>query len=121
MELENKRFSKNDDGFVCENCKRAVLPLGYTSRDHCPFCLWSLHVDVNPGDRANTCRGQMRPISAEPDSKKGYVIIYECTRCGEIHRNRAALREGEQSDDISLIIKLTAMGKPEPKKRLHRK
>ena len=119
--MENKRFTKNDSGFICMHCGREVLPLEKSSRNHCPFCLWSVHVDINPGDRANTCRGQMRPISAEPDSKKGYVIIYECTECGEIHRNRAALRDGEQSDDISLIIKLTAMGKPEPKKRLHRK
>lgn len=117
MELETKRFSKNDNGFVCSNCGQDVLPLGYTSRDHCPFCLWSLHVDVNPGDRANECRGSMEPISAEPDSKKGYMIIYRCTKCGEIHRNRAAMRGGDQPDDLSLIIKLTASGKSEPRKR----
>ena len=59
----------------------------------------------------------LEPISAEPDSKKGYVIVYRCTRCGELHRNRAALKDGEQKDDISLIIKLTACGRPAPKKR----
>ena len=38
---------------------KKVEPLGYTSRNHCPFCLWSLHVDENPGDRACECGGEM--------------------------------------------------------------
>ena len=42
-----KRFTKNDSGFTCAHCGREVEALGYTSRNHCPFCLWSLHVDVN--------------------------------------------------------------------------
>jgi hypothetical protein len=49
----------------------------------------------------------MEPISAEPDPKKGYVIIHKCTKCGEIHRNRAAHEAKIQPDDIKLIIKLT--------------
>ena len=39
--METKRFSKNDSGFICEHCGREVPPLGYTSRNHCPYCLWS--------------------------------------------------------------------------------
>ena len=50
--MEQKRFTKNDNGFICAHCGKEVEPLGYTSRNHCPFCLWSLHVDINPGDRA---------------------------------------------------------------------
>ena len=72
--MEQKRFSKNDSGFICAHCGKEVEPLGFTSRNHCPFCLWSLHVDVHPGDRANQCKGQMEPIRVEPDAKKGYVI-----------------------------------------------
>ena len=106
--MEQKRFSKNDNGFICVNCKRAVLPLGYTSRNHCPFCLCSLHVDINPGDRANDCRGTLRPISALPDAKRGYIIIHKCDRCGEVVRNKAAHEANVQPDDIDLIIKLTA-------------
>ena len=106
--MENKRFSKNDSGFICENCKREVLPLGYTSRNHCPFCLCSLHVDVNPGDRANPCRGALRPIRTEPDPKKGFVVIHRCEKCGEIRRNRAAHEAKVQPDDLKKLIKLTA-------------
>lgn len=107
--METKRFSKNDSGFVCANCKRTVKPLQKSSRNHCPFCLCSLHVDINPGDRANECRGLMVPVSAFADAKKGYVIVHKCTKCGEIHNNRAAYNVPEQPDDIEYIIKLTAM------------
>lgn len=107
MELEGKRFSKNDSGFVCGHCGKTVEPLGYTSRNHCPFCLWSIHIDINPGDRACECGGLMEPIRVEPDRKKGYVIVHKCTKCGEIHRCRAAHEAKVQPDDLDLLIRLT--------------
>ena len=108
--MENKRFTKNDSGFVCANCGLTVEPLGYTSRNHCPRCLCSLHVDINPGDRANTCGGILRPLRADPDPKRGYVITHKCDRCGAISKNKAAHEAKNQPDDIELIIKLTAGG-----------
>ncbi len=98
-----KTFIKNDRGFVCQNCGKQVSPLGYTSRNHCPFCLYSLHVDINPGDRANTCNGLQRPIGIENNSKKGYVIIYKCTRCGKITRNKSA-----QDDNFDRILQVSS-------------
>ncbi|MBQ7124729.1 MAG: RNHCP domain-containing protein, partial [Clostridia bacterium] len=74
--MEAKLFTKNDSGFVCLNCGKEVLPLGYSSRNHCPFCLSSRHLDINPGDRLSECGGIMKPISAEPDPKKGYIITH---------------------------------------------
>lgn len=106
--MESKRFSKNDEGFICGHCGFKVEPLGYTSRDHCPKCLWSLHADNLPGDRASGCMGLMEPVSARPDAKKGYIIIYRCTKCGAVRRCRAAHNAKEQPDDIGLIIALTA-------------
>lgn len=108
--MEQKRFTKNDNGFVCAHCGKEVLPLGYTSRNHCPFCLWSLHVDINPGDRANPCGGELQPIRTEPDVKHGdgYIIIHRCTKCGELRRNRAAHDAKIQPDNRSLLIRLTA-------------
>ncbi len=103
--MEAKRFSKNDSGFVCAHCGRDVAPLGYSSRNHCPHCLWSLHVDVNPGDRSCDCGGEMEPLRAEPDPKKGYIITHRCKSCGATRRCKAAA-----DDDVKLIIKLTAMG-----------
>lgn len=106
--MENKRFQKNDDGFICQNCGFKVLPLGYSSRNHCPRCLCSLHVDINPGDRQNPCGGILRPVRVETDPRKGYIIIHRCERCGETRRNRAANGAAVQPDDIDLLIKLTA-------------
>lgn len=60
-------------------------------------------MDINPGDRAETCHGVLEPIRVEPDSKKGYIIIFRCKKCGAIRRNKAA-----KDDNIDLLIKLTA-------------
>ena len=67
-----------------------------------------MHLDINPGDRQSTCGGEMEPIGVLPDAKRGYIILHRCTRCGEIHRNRAAHEAKEQPDDIRLLIALTA-------------
>ncbi len=107
--MEDKRFRKNDSGFICVNCGKEVKPLGYTSRNHCPFCLCSLHLDINPGDRASDCGGLLMPIKVETDPKKGYIIISKCQKCGEIRRNKAATDAAVQPDDIEKIIKLTVM------------
>ena len=107
--METKRFQMKDEAFVCAVCGHKVAPNGVTSRDHCPKCLSSLHVDIMPGDRQNPCRGPMRPIHAEPDARRGYIITHKCEVCGAIGRNRATrLREGEGEDDLSLLIALTA-------------
>ena len=100
--MESKRFTKNDNGFVCVHCGRAVEPLGYTSRNHCPFCLSSLHVDIMPGDRANPCKGILKPYQTLPDAKQGFIILFKCEKCGETVRNKCA-----DDDDMKLIIKLT--------------
>ncbi len=102
-----KRFAKNDTGFLCRHCGREVLPLGYSSRNHCPFCLWSLHLDRNPGDRLSDCGGEMEPIFAEPDPRRGYILTHRCLKCGAVRRNRACPDAPVQPDDIRKIIALT--------------
>ena len=77
--------------------------LNYTARDHCPNCLYSLHVDNMPGDRQNTCHGLMKPIGIEK-YKNTYKIIYKCTKCNTIHKNIMA-----NDDNYDLIIKLSVI------------
>lgn len=63
VENENKiekKFTRTPEDFTCLVCGQAVEGTGYT--DHCPSCLWSLHADINPGDRRADCRGLMEPI-----------------------------------------------------------
>ena len=106
--MQQKRFVKNDSGFICVNCGREVLPLGYSSRNHCPFCLCSLHVDILPGDRQNPCHGVLRPYGAMPDARRGYILLQRCDKCGATVRNKTAHEATVQPDDISLIIQFTA-------------
>ena len=97
-----------NQSFTCLACGFEVPPLlvgGY--RNHCPRCLHSRHVDVNPGDRSATCGGLMRPVAVEHSGKKGWVIVHRCLECGELRRNRAALDDPEQPDDYEVIVALT--------------
>lgn len=89
-----------DEQFICEHCHRQVTKLNYSARDHCPYCLYSKHVDINPGDRANHCLGLLKPIDVEK-FKNTYKIIYECETCHMQHKNIMAM-----DDDLNEIIKL---------------
>ena len=71
-------FKRTVEDFVCEHCGTSVRGDGYTN--HCPECLWSKHVDVEPGDRGATCGGMMEPIALEGSTGK-YRIIHRCERC----------------------------------------
>ena len=98
---EKKKFTMIDEEFICDVCGMSVEPLGYTARDHCPYCVCSKHVDINPGDRANECKGLLKPIGIEK-FKDTYKIIYKCEKCNEIHKNIMA-----NDDNYDLIIELS--------------
>lgn len=96
-----KKFSELDESFICKVCGNKVEKLVYSSRDHCNKCLSSIHVDINPGDRANTCLGILRPIGIEK-FKDTFKIVYKCDKCGMMHKNIMA-----SDDDMDMIIKLS--------------
>jgi rubredoxin len=96
--LGGKRFKRVIENFTCFNCKTRAEGKGYT--DHCPNCLWSLHVDNNPGDRASKCHGKMKPVGVLYD-KGNYVISYLCLSCGSKKRFKAA-----QNDNSELLLSL---------------
>ena len=99
----SRNFTVIDEEFECENCGNHVKKLGYSCRNHCPYCLYSKHVDVNPGDRSENCHGLLEPIGLENSSKKGYVIVFKCKKCGKVTKNKAA-----EDDDMQKIIELSA-------------
>ena len=76
-----KMFIEIDEPFKCEVCGAEVLPLGYTCRDHCP------KLDYN----------KLRCAV----SKKGYIIIYKCDKCGKIRRNKMA---NDDNFDLAMEI-----------------
>ncbi|MFH0856298.1 MAG: RNHCP domain-containing protein [bacterium] len=87
-----KKFQKCKEDFICEHCGASVKGNGYTN--HCPHCLWSKHVDINPGDRAASCGGMMRPVRIESQGKE-MVIVHVCEKCGYEKRNKA-----KRGDDL---------------------
>ncbi|MEK7591681.1 MAG: RNHCP domain-containing protein [Patescibacteria group bacterium] len=92
-------FIPREESFVCEHCGFQVEPLVHgTCRSHCPKCLWSKHVDNDPGDRASHCHGLMEPMMMDQSGKKGWIIAHRCTECGVKKRNKAA-----PDDDIKLL------------------
>ena len=91
--IESKKFQRTIEDFNCEHCGFFVAGTGYTN--HCPQCLWSKHVDVNPGDRAASCGGLMEPFSI---SKSGdeFKVMQKCAKCGFERANR--LQKGDNFD-----------------------
>lgn len=96
-----KKFNMLNEDFVCENCNALVKKSLYTARDHCPNCLYSKHVDINPGDRQNPCRGLLKPIGIEK-YRDTFKIIYKCQKCGQLHKNII-----HNDDNMDLIINLS--------------
>ena len=99
--------------FKCSCChvlvSSAHILSGVDHRNHCPFCLWSCHLDLYAaGDRLSACKGQMRPIGLT--LKRGrnkyrreaggeLMLIHQCVDCGTLSINRIAA-----DDDASIII-----------------
>lgn len=102
----NRKFQRRKEDFVCENCGHSVSGSGYTN--HCPACLWSRHVDIHPGDRAETCLGMMEPVAVEAKQNQ-YRILFRCVKCGFEGWNKAALE-----DDFEALLQIAAGSKGRP-------
>jgi hypothetical protein len=116
--MAKKNFKKEAQkkfGFTCDYCGSWVSKgqfIGTRFRNHCPFCLWSKHVDKNKsGDRYSFCRGLMKPIGLT-FKKEGFdkygkerqgelMLIHHCQKCGEISINRLAA-----DDDAQMVLKV---------------
>ena len=97
---------EENTGFICAKCGKAVTALTNGSyRNHCPHCLYSLHVDNSPGDRANDCLGLMKPIEVIYTSKKGMQIVHQCLHCGTKKSNKIA-EFTDMPDDFDRIVTL---------------
>ncbi len=99
-------MGKSESDFRCTNCAKVVMgskEMGTKHRNHCPFCLYSKHVDRNtPGDRKSPCKSKMKPIGLtikhEGIDKYGkektgeLMLIHLCCNpeCNKISINRLA-------------------------------
>jgi hypothetical protein len=82
-----RRFQRTVEDFTCGHCGLHVKGDGYTN--HCPRCLWSQHVDINPGDRLANCGGLMEPVALE-GAPGAYRILHRCQLCSTEKWNQAA-------------------------------
>jgi hypothetical protein len=98
---ETRTLTHRDEAFLCCHCGAEVHQGGARVRDHCPLCLWSLHVDRIPGDRKSDCGQPMRPVGLVLDHGEP-VIVLEC-RCGFSRRMRA-----HPEDNKELLFKLNS-------------
>ncbi len=101
--------------FICKHCGAFVkahrATSGVVNRNHCPYCLYSQHLDLcKAGDRLCACKALMAPvglthkISRDKFSHKRpgeLMLVHQCQYCGELSINRVA------TDDDPL--KLTAV------------
>jgi hypothetical protein len=111
-ERETARRLRKPDGsetFRCRHCRTMVGPTlsGGRHRNHCPICLYSLHVDgKTPGDRASDCRSLMAPIGLHTRPSGEQAIVHRCLGCGFVRHNRVAADDSpfvlEQLEEIDL-------------------
>lgn len=92
--------------FICENCGKKV-PLkapGTKNRNHCPYCLYSVHIDNTPGDRQSKCMSIMKPIGKMYKPDREELLVHKCMKCGFIRKNRIA-----GDDSFELVNKLLVL------------
>lgn len=97
-------FLRTVEDFDCAHCGATTRGDGYTN--HCRVCLYSRHVDVDPGDRAESCGGLMAPVGVEITSAKT-ALVHRCTRCGTERRCRVAA-----DDDRDALARVAAAPAP---------
>jgi hypothetical protein len=113
----NRGFSwqKVEQGFTCKHCRSYVtthmLFSGVQNRNHCPYCLWSRHLDLyQAGDRLAACKANMQPVGLTlKQSRKKYafagqgelMLIHLCTECGRTSINRLAA-----DDDTGTLLEV---------------
>lgn len=108
------KYSASSFGdFKCAHCHVFVSSThvlsGVNNRNHCPYCLWSCHLDLHAaGDRLSACKGQMKPVGLTMkrgrnkyrlDRRGELMLVHQCTDCGTLSINRVAA-----DDDSSAIF-----------------
>jgi predicted RNA-binding Zn-ribbon protein involved in translation (DUF1610 family) len=121
---------KRKGGFRCIHCGIFVSEkaFGTKHRNHCPNCLWSVHLGKIENLR-EACGGSMIPIgftfkkegidkyTGKP--KKGEImVIHQCLKCGKISINRLA---GDDRSDVVMKIFEYSLQMPEALQKQLRK
>lgn len=95
------RRDESSRPFKCHHCKAFIgMPVsGGKHRNHCPNCLYSLHIDAKtPGDRRSDCRSLMEPVGTAFKADGEQTVVHRCRGCGIERYNRIA------ADDSPLLL-----------------
>jgi DNA-directed RNA polymerase subunit RPC12/RpoP len=98
--------------FKCLHCGQYIsadaLLAGVNNRNHCPYCLWSRHLDwYQAGDRLSACKAGMHPVGLTMKrSRNKYaavaggelMLVHQCIECESLSINRIA------ADDVPEVI-----------------
>ena len=90
--------------FKCAHCRSLVssahLLSSVNNRNHCPYCLWSCHLDLYAaGDRLSACKALMKPIGLtlkmgrnkyRREAGGELMLVHECSGCKALSINRIA-------------------------------
>lgn len=103
--------SESGQPFSCVNCQQLVVtpPSGTEERNHCPQCLWSLHVDMKIGDRRSSCKSAMEPIAVWVKPNGEWAIVHRCRQCGTLRVNRISPDDNEV---VLLSLALKPLARP---------
>jgi DNA-directed RNA polymerase subunit RPC12/RpoP len=107
------KIHRGNVDFRCLHCGYPVsanpILSGVVNRNHCPYCLWSRHLDLlAAGDRLSACKAPMQPLGlALKHTPKKYsrpgsgelMLVHVCTDCGRIALNRIAA-----DDDVDQLL-----------------
>jgi DNA-directed RNA polymerase subunit RPC12/RpoP len=96
-------FIMKNESFNCDYCKKEVSKHpSWSARNHCPFCLYSKHLDdTTPWDRNSECYGTMKAVWKDFKKNKGWMIQHECQKCHKKILNKIA-----EDDDVIVFGKL---------------
>ena len=111
IRIRQNEIIETESGFVCSHCSRPVTPdpPGAGHRNHCPWCLYSLHLDVIPGDRSSRCRGLMEPVAITVRKNGEWALIHRCLECGVLRENRIA---GDDNAAALLSLAVRPVARP---------
>jgi len=117
-------------GFHCAHCgafvTRSAFFSGVVNRNHCPYCLWSRHVDwQRAGDRMSACKGKMRPVGLAlkrecnkyaADSGE-LMVVHACEECGQVSANRVAA--DDRAEELLAVFENTGLLTARVREALH--
>ena len=106
--------------FRCQHCRAEIAAdaAGTQHRNHCPHCLWSVHLDERPGDRRSACGAGMEPIAVWVRGDGEWALVHRCCACHTARVNRIA---GDDNEYALLSLAARPMASPPfPVTRLRR-